>query len=94
MNESWVFILSNHRGTVLYVGVTTNLQQRLEQHANGLGSAFTKKYRVTRLLYFETFHDVRFAIAREKEIKGWRRVRKEALIRKYNPRFEDLGEKV
>ena len=94
MNESWVYILSNRRGTVLYVGVTTNLRQRLEQHVNGSGSAFTKKYRVTRLLYYETFHDVRFAIAREKEIKGWRRVRKDALIRKYNPRFEDLREKI
>ena len=94
MNESWIYILTNDAATVLYVGVTTNLRARMEQHANGTGSAFTKKYRVKRLVHYETFHDVRFAIAREKEIKGWRRERKDALIRKYNPRLEDLRGKI
>ncbi len=86
----FVYILTNAGGTVLYVGFTNDLSGRVDEHAAGCGSAFTKKYRVHRLLYFEEYGDVRQAIAREKQIKGWRRSKKEVLIRSMNPRLENL----
>ena len=87
----FVYILSNRFG-VLYTGVTSDLSQRLEQHKRGIGGRFTKKYNVTRLVYWEVTTDVRVAIMREKEIKSWRREKKLDLIRSINPEFQDLSE--
>ena len=89
----FVYILSNRFG-VLYTGVTSDLSQRLEQHKRGIGGRFTKKYNVTRLVYWEVTTDVRVAIMREKEIKSWRREKKLDLIRSINPEFQDLSEGV
>ena len=84
------YILASATG-VLYTGVTNRLERRLIQHKEKRQPGFTKRYAVTRLVYFEPFGDVRKAIAREKEIKGWRREKKLALIRSMNPTFHDLS---
>ena len=86
-----VYIVTNDTNTVLYVGVTSDLEGRLWEHANGEGSKFTRRYHVNRLLFYEQFGDVHAAIAREKQLKGWTRAKKEALIRTLNPTYEDLG---
>jgi len=78
----------------LYTGVTNNLERRLSQHRGGLVPGFTTRYRVFRLVHFEVFTDVRRAIAREKEIKGWRREKKVWLIQHDNPTWEDLSQRV
>lgn len=79
------------RTRVLYVGVTGNLQCRVEQHRNGHSEGFTKRYRCCRLVWFERYANPLTAIAREKELKGWKRNRKIALIEKENPAWVDLS---
>ena len=91
MKHYYVYILTSRSGT-LYTGLTTNLERRVYQHKNKLVDGFTKKYNVTRLVYFETFYDVRDAIAREKQIKSWRRSKKIDLIKSLNPMWQDLSE--
>jgi putative endonuclease len=86
-----IYILAS-RSRVLYTGVTNDLARRVHEHKRGLVSGFTRKYRITRLVYFEEFADIRDAIAREKEIKGWKRSRKIGLIQGRNPTWEDLAE--
>lgn len=80
------------RSRVLYIGVTNDLARRVREHRQGLIAGFTSKYRVTRLVYFEEFADIRDAIAREKELKGWKRARKVTLIESRNPTWEDLAD--
>ena len=87
--DYFVYILSS-RSRTLYVGVTSRLVARVTEHRNGECDGFTKKYRVHRLVYFERFQYVGNAIAREKEIKGWLREKKVALITAFNPTWEDL----
>jgi putative endonuclease len=77
---------------VLYTGVTNHLERRVTEHKRELCAGFTERYKVTRLVYFEGFGDVRNAITREKQIKRWRREKKLALIRGINPKFRDLSE--
>ena len=79
------------RSRVLYTGVTNDLARRVSEHKRGL-SGFTGKYRVTRLVYFKEFADIREAIAREKAIKGWKRSRKIELFENRNPTWEDLAD--
>jgi len=86
-----VYILTNRRQT-LYIGVTSDLPRRLQQHLAGAGSAFVRKYHLTRLIYVETAARAIDAIAREKELKGWTRARKMALIATMNPEWKDLAE--
>ena len=86
-----VYIMSSGRRT-LYVGVTGDLHRRVQQHRNKLIEGFTKQYNVTHLVYFESFHDVHDAIAREKQIKRWSRARKIALIVSTNPKWKDLSQ--
>jgi putative endonuclease len=86
-----VYILASASG-VLYTGVTNFLERRVAQHKAKLCPGFTAAYDVTRLVYFEPFTDVRAAISREKQIKNWRREKKLALIRAFNPTFRDLSE--
>lgn len=76
---------------MLYPGVTNHPDRRVAEHKQKLIPGFTKKYDVTRLVYFEAYSDVRNAIAREKQIKRWRREKKLGLIRKVNPQFRDLS---
>ena len=88
-----VYILANSRRTVLYVGVTSDLEKRLAEHRAGVHpSSFTEKYNVDRLVYFEIGSDMKAAITREKQLKGWRREKKRALIESVNPEWRDLGE--
>ena len=91
MTQYCVYIMTNSSGT-LYVGMTNNLQRRVYEHKYNLIEGFTKKYNVTRLVYFEETGDVQSAIAREKEIKKWRRSKKIALIESLNPKWQDLSE--
>jgi putative endonuclease len=88
-----VYILANPTG-VLYTGVTRYLERRLGEHQGKKAPGFTRKYDVSRLVYFEAFGDVRNAIAREKQLNRWRREKKLALIRRENPEFLDLGERL
>jgi len=87
----FVYILSS-RSRVLYVGVTSNLRKRILEHCEGSVEGFTQQYRVHRLVYWEAFGNVGAAIAREKQIKGWRREKKIALIEIRNPAWVDLAE--
>ena len=91
MRSYWVYILGSQTGT-LYVGVTNNLELRVAEHRAGEVEGFTARYKVHRLLYFEETDDVVAAIAREKQIKGWRRDKKIALIRTKNPSWRDLSD--
>jgi putative endonuclease len=84
MNTYFVYIMSNHSRT-LYTGVTNDLFRRVTEHKGKLIPGFTRKYNVTKLVYFEETNDIREAITREKQIKGWIRVKKVALIKKENP---------
>ena len=86
----YVYMMSNASKT-LYVGVTNDLPRRVMEHRNKTGSAFVRKYNVTRLVYFEETEDVGAAIAREKQIKGWLRSKKVALIEPANPEWGDLS---
>jgi putative endonuclease len=85
-----VYILGSLTGT-LYVGVTSNLVFRVRQHKDHTFRGFTANYDVDRLLYYETYGEVRRAIAREKQLKGWKREKKIALIAKSNPQWKDLS---
>jgi putative endonuclease len=87
----WVYILTSSTGT-LYIGITGYIDRRISQHKMDSIEGFTKKYKVHRLVYFETFGHVQNAIRREKQLKGWRREKKIALIEKTNPRWQDLSE--
>ncbi len=87
--QYYVYIMTNKSRT-LYTGVTSDLERRAYEHKQRLGPGFTSRYRITRLVYFEVTHDVEAAIAREKQIKGWLRAKKIALIESVNPKWEDL----
>ncbi len=89
MSGSYIYILGSHTGT-LYIGVTSNLYLRVMQHKEGTWRRF--HCGLKRLLYFEGFEDIRTAIAREKQLKGWRREKKLNLIRTINPEFKDLAQ--
>lgn len=86
----FVYILSNLRRTVLYVGMTRDLARRLRQHRNGGGSGFVRRYHATQLVYVEFFQDSGSARAREKQLKAGNRERKLALIKKLNPGWVNL----
>ena len=75
----------------MYTGVTNNLKRRLNEHKNKLVEGFTKKYNVNKLVYFETYKSIKTAIKREKQIKGWLRIKKIELIESQNPEWEDLS---
>jgi putative endonuclease len=86
----FVYIMSN-RSKTLYTGVTNSVVRRVREHKMGTGSCFAAKYKLDRLVYFERFEDIRDAIEREKEIKGWLRRKKIALIVSVNPAWRDLS---
>jgi putative endonuclease len=87
----FVYILTNSdRHTVLYIGVTNNLEERASQHSLGNGRAFVKQCNAHKLVYFETFPNPQSAIAREKQLKNWSRAKKEALIATGHPEWRDL----
>ena len=86
-----VYIVASYSG-VLYIGMTSDLQERIWQHKNGVFEGFTKKYKCRRLVFFERYKHVADAIRREKQLKGWTRAKKIALIESMNPRWQDLSE--
>lgn len=90
MTEYYVYIMTNKSRTH-YTGITNNLKRRVYEHKHKLVPGFTSKYNITQLVHFETTTDVKAAITREKQIKGWLRVKKIALIESANPRWEDLS---
>jgi putative endonuclease len=90
MTQYFVYILTNKYNNVLYVGVSNNLIRRVYEHKNKLISGFTSKYNVNKLVYYEVYSSIFDAIKREKEIKGWKREKKIALITSFNPEWKDL----
>jgi putative endonuclease len=91
-NHYYVYILTNKSNTVVYTGVTNNLVRRVIEHKTELNDGFTKKYNVKKLVYFELFEDINQAIAREKQIKGYSREKKNILINNLNPEWIELFE--
>ena len=89
--QYYVYIMAS-KSRVLYVGVTNNLLRRVEQHKQKVVEGFTRKYNVTRLVCYEMTNDVHAALAREKQIKSWRRSKKIELIESVNPVWDDLSE--
>jgi len=89
--DFFVYIAVNQYNKVMYVGVTKDLVRRMYEHKNGLTDGFTKRYNITKLVYFEQTIDVMSAISREKEIKKWRREKKDQLVESVNPEWIDLG---
>ena len=87
----YVYLLTNWNNKVIYLGVTNNLERRLYEHKNKLVKRFTEKYNVNKLVYFEETQDVTAAIARKKEIKKWRREKKNQLVNRMNPNWKDLS---
>lgn len=84
-----VYILTNNSGT-LYIGITSDLVKRLWEHKNKVVIGFTEKYNIHKLIYYEIYENVEQAILREKQLKNWNRKKKLALIRKINPKFEEI----
>lgn len=91
-SKFYVYILANKNNRVLYVGVTNNLPRRLFEHKNKFIEGFTEKYNVNKLIYFEETENIKSAILREKEIKKWRREKKENLINTINSEWKDLSD--
>jgi len=87
----YIYIMSNKSKT-LYIGVTNNLKRRIFEHKSKLIEGFTRTYNITQLVYFEQISDARNSIIREKQLKGWLRSKKVALIEGLNPKWEDLSE--
>jgi len=89
--QYYVYIMTNRSGT-LYIGVTNDLVRRVYEHATKQIEGFTKRYHLTKLVYYEAGADIREAIAREKQLKGWGRSKKLALINSSNPKWNDLSD--
>ncbi len=90
MRQPAIYMLTNRHHTTLYIGVTSNLLQRIHQHRNKAVPGFTQKYNLDKWVYYELFDDMYNAISREKQLKNWRRQWKEQLIEEQNPQWQDL----
>jgi len=93
LHEYHIYFLTNQNKTVLYIGVTNNLSRGLKEHFEGKVVGFTQQYRCCYLIYYELFQFIDQAIAREKELKAWRREKKEMLISKFNPDWIFLNDR-
>ena len=89
--QFYVYIATNYKNAVLYTGVTNNIARRMYEHKNSLVEGFTKKYKINKLVFCESFKNPLEAIQAEKRIKGWIRQKKIDLIEKRNPNFDDLS---
>ena len=87
----YTYILTNWNDKVMYIGMTNNLERRLYEHRHHPADGFTSQYNVNKLVYYESTTDVNAAIAREKQLKGWRREKKNALVETTNPTWQDLS---
>ena len=92
--RSFIYIMTNVNNTTLYVGVTNDIVRRVYEHRNKMIQGFTSKYNITKLVYYEVFNEISDAIVREKQLKGGSRKKKEELINKLNPNWEDLYEMI
>jgi putative endonuclease len=92
--SSYVYILASKTAGTLYTGVTSDLVKRVSQHKEGTFKGFTSRYKVNRLVWYEAYGDIEFAIRREKQIKNWLRAWKIRLIEKENPDWRDLFDKI
>jgi putative endonuclease len=92
--QYFIYIMTNTHDTVLYTGVTSDLANRVLQHKSGVGSIFTRKYNIHKLVYYEVGNDIYAAVAREKQIKGGSRQKKIDLINRSNPEWKDLFEEI
>jgi len=90
--QYYVYILTNKSNEVLYIGITNDLERRTFEHKNKIVESFTKKYNLTKLIYYEITTDVESAIMREKQLKNWHRDWKINLINQFNPEWKDLSE--
>ena len=90
VKDYYVYITASKTGT-LYIGVTNNLVRRIYEHKNNLADGFSKKYSCHKLIYYEQCTDINVAISREKQLKKWRREKKENLIKTINPSWKDLN---
>ena len=90
MNTYYVYILTNKLNTVLYIGVTNNIERRVYEHKNKLIEGFTSKYNCDKLIYYEETNSIETALIREKVLKGWTRVKKENLIKDKNQNFDEI----
>ncbi|MEL0644707.1 GIY-YIG nuclease family protein [Olleya sp. Ti.3.14] len=90
MKTSYTYIITNKYRTTFYVGVTADLNKRITEHQNGIGSVFTKKYNLKDLIYYEIFTDINQALLREKQIKNWKKEWKLNLIKEQNPKLETI----
>jgi putative endonuclease len=88
----WVYMVASQTGT-LYIGMTNNIERRVSEHKSGEFEGFAREYGCNRLVYYESFNEVQKAIYREKQLKGWVRRKKIALIESMNPRWADLAER-
>ena len=86
----FVYIMTSNSLSTMYIGVTNDLGRRVFEHRTGMGSEFASKYRVSRLVYVEEYENPTDAITREKQLKGWKRIRKNELVRAANPDWKDL----
>ena len=92
MKTYHIYLITNKNNKVLYTGITSNLERRIYEHKNKLVEGFTKTYNCTKLVHLEECNNVTDAIAREKQIKGWKRDRKNELVESINPEWNDLSE--
>ena len=92
--QYYIYIMTNKRNTVIYTGVTNDLKRRVYEHKEKLARGFTKKYNITKLVYYEVFEDVENAILREKQIKGGSRQKKTELVDSMNKEWRDLNEEL
>ena len=90
-HDYFVYIVSNNTRSTLYIGVTNDLERRVSEHRSGEFRGFAQQYHCVHLVYYEHAREVRDALAREKQLKGWRREKKNALISNLNPHWEDLA---
>ncbi len=90
MKKYYVYILVNWNNKVMYIGVTNNIFRRVYEHKNKMVDSFTKKYNVHKLVYFEETTDIKSAIEREKQLKGWNRAKKNELVETMNPKWEEI----
>jgi len=91
MKQGYVYMMTNINNTTVYIGVTSDLQRRVYQHKHKSKQGFTSQYNLDKLVYYETTNSIKAAIEREKQLKGWRRDRKEQLVNSINPTWSDLA---
>lgn len=90
MNEYYVYMMASSNNNALYIGLTNDIRRRYEEHCSGNVPGFTQKYKVHKLVYLEQYTEVNDAIAREKQLKGWSRAKKNVLVNGQNPLWNDL----